>query len=553
MPKADMVLLNGKICTVDRRFSFCEAVAIRDGWIIDVGRSADIKLHIDRHTQVIDLGGKLTLPGIQDGHTHAAFAGLYWREGFVDTYRMSTAPQVLAALKSAAEKTRPGEWIIGGGLHRTAHEGRPLDCRHLDTVTPHHPVMLFVSGLHCMLLNSKGKVCCGLDRETPAPELGNGFIERDGTGEPTGFLAEYAALSKFGHLGYLCAPAELEDCVLRSQHVLNRYGITSHNDIVGPGGDDLFCGAWGRRVFEAYTRLWQAGKLTARCAFNVLPGLNGVQSYDAIIGGLDQLRLPEFPDRNWLQASAVKIFGDTDWHRPEEAKAGRLGSCTFPGATEKEQIENYTRTVVQLHRRGWQVGVHVTGGKGIDAAIAAFIEAQRRYPGKFRRHFLIHGDELNERNVLDCAQNHIMLQGQAIAPYSFMEEVVEALSTQRSQELFDYNSYLKAGMVVAQGSDSPSMSANWLLGLQFMLTRTCKKGLTFRPDLRCGIEDGIRMYTINGAYQNHMEEISGSIEVNKLADFAVLAEDIFHLPPHEIGQTPIAMTICGGKVVYQRQ
>jgi len=553
MSSADMVLHSGKICTVDRHFRFCEAVAVKDGWIIDVGRNTDIKSHIGYHTQVIDLGGKLTLPGIQDGHTHAAFAGLYWREDFIDTYRMSTASQVLAALKSAAEKTGPGEWILGGGLHRATYEGRPLDCRHLDTVTPDNPVMLFVNGLHCVLLNSKGKACCGLDRDTSAPEPENSFIERDDADEPTGFLAEYEALARVGRRGYLCTPVELETCILRSQHILNRYGITSHNDIVGPGGDYLFCGAWGRRVLEAYARLWQAGKLTARCAINVLTGLNGAQSYEAIIGGLDQLELPEFTDRTRLQAKAVKVFGDKDWHRPQEAKTGRFGSCTFPGATEKEQIENYTSTIVELHRRGWQIGVHMTGGKGVDVAIAAFLEAQRLYPGKNLRHFLIHGDELNETNVLDCVRNGIMLQGQAIAPYGFMEELVDALSTQHSHEMFDYNSYLKAGMVVAQGSDAPSMSANWLLGLQFMLTRTTQRGNAFRPDLICGIEDGIRMYTINGAYQNHMEDISGSIEKNKLADFAVLAEDIFHLPPHQIGQTPIAMTICGGKVVYQSQ
>ncbi|MDL2217206.1 amidohydrolase [Christensenellaceae bacterium OttesenSCG-928-M15] len=551
MAVADLVLFNGKICTLDPLFRFYEAVAVKDGYIIDLGSTSDMRRHIGKKTEVVDLMGKLLLPGAHDEHCHAAYAGLYWRPGFVDTYGFTSFSQFEQAIKNAVSTTKNGEWIMGGGMNRSL-AGKPLTRHDIDSLSPNHPVMINDSGLHGLLLNSYALKLCGIDRHTPDIDPNIGKIERDESGEPTGFFVDFAAQSAVMKNVAPFMDEEMESCILRAQAALNCAGITTHTDIAGPGGDHLFCGTWGMPAVEAYARLLEKGKLTARCAFNIFPGLEGVQSYDAITGGLDALKLPDLGDGTWLRADALKFFGDLGWRRPEEARAGRLGHCTFSGVDEEAQAAHLTRTIIEAHRRNWQIGIHLTGGKGIDYTIAAFIKAQQEYPGPLKRHFIIHADEMSAENIADCAKHGIMLSTQAIAPYSFMEEVVDALRDGLGEDLFDYKTYLQAGIFVSQGSDAPTMPHTWLKGLQFMLTRTTKSGATFRKDLKCTIEQGLRMYTLHGAYQNHMERLTGSVEIGKLADFQVLEEDVFKTNPAEVGDIPVVMTVVGGNIVYDQ-
>jgi predicted amidohydrolase YtcJ len=551
--KADIVLTNGKICTVDPCFRFVQSIAIKGRWILDTGSDADMKRYVGGGSEIVDLKGKLVLPGAHDEHCHAAYAGLYWQPGFVDAHGMTTLAEIGTALGKAAAVTPKGEWIIGGGVNRAPKGIRSsrLDRYDLDLFAPEHPVLLNDSGLHGLFLNSKALEMAGIGKNTQDIDPAVGRISRDESGEPTGFFLDFAAQSAaMRHVRQLSGE-KMKEAVLRAQAELNKHGVTTHTDIAGPGGDNLFCGTWGMQAVEAYERLNRAGKLTCRCVINIFPGIDGVQSYDAIIGGLDGLRLPVLSDPLRVNAKAIKIFGDLGWRRKEEALPDNMGNCTFPGGTEKEQIENITRTIMEAHRRDWQIGIHMTGGRGIDVAISAFIKAQQTYPGKDLRHFIIHADEMSDKNIRDCARHHIMISAQAIAPYSFMGSLVRARKGGMGEDMFDYHRYITEGIMVAQGSDAPTMSHNWLLGLQFMLTRRTKSGEVFRPHLVCGIEEGIRMYTTHGAYQNHMEQVCGSLEPGKLADIQVLGADIFRLNAMEMGNVPVIMTICNGEIVYQ--
>lgn len=557
MAKADLVIKNGKIATVDQNFTYVEAVAVRNGYIIDRGANAEMEPHIGPGTQVIDAGGRLVLPGGNDSHMHACHTGFTMSPSFLNFNGpdYNSLKVIQDKIRGAVEKAGPGEWVFGCGhvdanIAELAAEGRPLLRRDLDAVSTSVPIVLTDFSLHNMTANSKAMELAGIDRSYPDIPHSVGTIERDGSGELTGRFIEWGAQNLMMAKCPILTDAELEDCIRRVQRALNENGITSHEDILGEGGDCLFRGTWGTRVIELYEKLAQRGELTARVSVNVFSAITGAANYDAIIRGTDRMKLPAFRDRNWVKADAVKFFvdlGGPTWQRPGVRSEGSFAS-SWDG-TEEEQIPEIRRTIIELHRMGWQVCIHSCGGGSMDTCIDAIEQANQRYPGKDLRHFLIHCDDTTRDCCAKMVKNGIGATVQPTAANIVFGWNTPVLTDRES--IFDYQAYLDMGANITGGSDSTCFSMNWREGMQFCLTRTTFDGYCARPDLVMKREDAIRMYTINGAYQEHMEHVRGSIEVNKVADFQMLDTDVMTCPANEIGKAKVVMTICGGKVVYE--
>ncbi len=557
MVKADLVIKNGKIATVDKNFNYVEAVACRNGFIIDRGTTAEMEAHIGPDTKVIDAGGKLVLPAANDSHMHACHTGFTMSPSFLDFNgpAYNSLQVIQDKIRQAVAKAGPGEWVFGCGhvdanIKELAAEGRPLLKQDLDAVSTSVPIVLTDFSLHNMVANSKAMEIAGIDRNYPDIPHSIGTIERDADGELTGRFIEWGAQNLLMAHCPILTDAELEDCIRRVQRALNENGITSHEDILGEGGDHLFRGTWGSRVIDIYEKMAEKGELTARVSVNVFSAITGAANYDAIIRGTDRVKLPEFKDRNWVKADAIKFFvdlGGPTWQRPGIRPEGSFAS-SWDG-TEEEQIKEITRTIIELHRMGWQIAIHSCGGGSMDTCIDAIEQAQQLYPGKDLRHFLIHCDDTTKECCAKMVKNHI---GAAIQPTA--ANIVFGWNTPvltDKEAIFDYQAYTDLGANLTGGSDSTCFSMNWREGMQFCMTRTTFDGYCARPDLVMKREDAIRMYTINGAYQEHMEHARGSIEVNKVADFQILDKDVMTCPVNEIGQAKVVMTICGGKVVYE--
>ena len=557
MPTADLIIRNGKIATVDRNFSYVEAVATRGGWIIDRGTNEEMEAYIGPDTKVIDAGGRLVLPGGNDAHIHAAHTGFTMSPGFLDFNGPSfnSLKTIQDAVAAAAAAVGPGEWVFGCGyvdanIRELAAEGRPLTRRELDAVAPNVPVVLTDFSLHTLVANSKALEVAGFDRNYPEIPHSIGTIERDADGELTGRFIEWGAQNLLLEKCPILSDKELEDCILRAQAALNREGITSHADILGEGGEHLFRGTWGTRVIELYEKLAEEGRLTARVSVDVFSAILGQASYDAIIRGTDRVRLPEFKDRNWVKADAIKFFvdlGGPTWQRPGIRPEGSFAS-SWDG-TEEEQIREITRTIIELHRKGWQICVHSCGGGSMDCCIEALAQANQTYPGKDLRHFLIHVDDQTEDTARKMAKNGTLAAIQPTAANIVFGWNTPVLTDK--EMICNYQRYADLGEIQCGSSDSTCFSMNWRQGMQFCVTRTTLDGYCARPDLGMKREEAIRMYTINGAYQEHMEHIRGSVEVNKVADFQILDKDVMTCPAEEIGSASVVMTICSGKIVYE--
>ncbi|MFQ6970115.1 MAG: amidohydrolase [Enterocloster aldenensis] len=557
---ADLVILNGTICTVDRLFSYCQAVAVRQGTIIDRGTTDQMKAYIGKDTKVIDAQGKLVLPGSNDSHMHACHTGFTMSPSFLDLngphYDSLKIIQDKVAL--AVSKAGPGEWVFGCGfvdsnIKELAAEGRLMNRWDLDPVSGNVPVVLTDFSLHSLVCNSAALRLAGIDDSYPEVPHSVGTIGRTPDGSLTGRFNEWGAENLLLKACPILSDQELEDCILRVQRECNRQGITSHNDILGEGGEYLYRSTWGTRPMWIYEKLRQEGKLTARVNINIFSSIMGEASYDAIIRGTDRIRTPEWGDREWVKADAVKFFVDTDgphWLRKEPDRPEGAGGSAWNGSDE-EQADEIRRTIIELHRKGWQMGIHSMGGRSMDVCVDAIAEAEQLYPGKDLRHFLIHCDDQTRKCAAKMAKFGILAAIQPTAANIVFGWNTPVLSDR--EEIFNYQAYADLGAIQTGGSDSTCFSLNWRQGMQFAVTRTTPAGVSARTDLGMSREDAIRMYTINGACQEHMEHRRGSIEVNKVADFQILDKNVMTCPADEIGTAGIDMTICGGRVVYEKE
>ena len=543
MQRADTILVNGLICTVDPSFRFVQALAVGDDKILYCGNNRQALQLQGDGTKIIDLEGKLVLPGTFDAHIHAAYAGLSLSPDFV-----KVEPEDASNLKELNDRIRekagnlPADtWIIGWGfkirqVEEWAREERMPTWKDIEEGSLGHPVILNDGGLHTMLVSKQALKLAGITKDTRFKKE-EGIMFRFEDGSPTGLFTDFGTQAAVGRAAYHLQGREMDECLIRMQRKMNSYGITSHNDIVGPGGNDICFGTYGEEAIRGYERLRREGKLTACVFINLLAGKGGVQSYDTIIGGLEEMNLPEFGDRKWVRADAVKIFGDDGWER--DLPPEKNGYCMFPGETQEEQGEELRRTIRELHHRGWQTAIHLTGGRGIDISVDALSEAEEEETGRELRHFILHASSSSKENIKKCVRHEIGCGAQAVGGYEFGGET-------------DYKVLLDGGMLVAEGSDAPALPMNWMKGLHFLVSRRAKDGKVYHPEMAIDIREAVRMYTIYPAYQNHAEDICGSLEVGKCADLQVLDQNIFEIPADEIEHTEVLMTMCGGRVVYRK-
>ncbi len=532
--EADMVLYNGKIVTVDKNFSMANAVAIKDGKFIAVGKKGEVFKFVGKETKRIDLKGKVVLPGLIDSHNHMLWAGTSHK--YVQLHDCKTMEEVLKAIKERAKSLKPDEWVITSGQwHESQLKEKRLPTRaELDSVAPNNPVYVARGG-HTVVVNSMTFKLAGITKETPDPK--GGEFKRDSkTGELTGLLFERPAYAMIRKV----MPSDTYNDRLEGLRTImkeyNLYGITS---VIEPGifanSDDL----------RAYMEIWSKGGLTVRTGLMVrATSPDHVKNLQFYQGFGDEM----------LRISGIKMMMDGGVETAllkepylivhgEQEKEGYFGVQVFPTQVFKE-------TCLMAAKNGWHVETHGVGDKAIDIIVDTYEEVNRDVPIKDLRWTVMHIflptqeaiEKMKKIGICATVQNHPTYLGANQLKY---------WGEKRASYAIPIRKLIDEGILLGGGTDAPVVHYNPFLSIWWMVTRNTVTAGILGPDQKITRQEAIKLYTIGSAYFTFEERIKGSIEPGKLADLVVLDQDILTCPEEEIKDIKPVKTMLGGRFVYE--
>lgn len=540
---ADLVLINGKIVTMNPKQPQAEALAARGGLLVALGSNTEIRKLIGPSSQVIDLAGKLAIPGFIEGHGH--FLGLGQSKMMLDLTHVKNWDEIVTMVSEATKKSQPGRWILGRGWHQEKWdrvpqpnvEGFPTH-ESLSKASPQNPVLLTHASGHAAFANAKAMELAGIRNNTPNPP--GGEILRDRDGAATGLLRETAqglvrqALSENrSHLSARAREAEdLQAVELATKECLSK-GISSFQD----AGSSF-------ETIDLLKRLAQDGKL-------------GIRLWVMIRAGNEELarRLPDYRLINAggkrLTVRAIKEVSD--------GALGSRGAWLLEPYSDQPDSTGLNTTPIPVIREaarlalkyGFQLCVHAIGDRANRETLNIFEEAFKGANGKDPRWRVEHAQHLHPDDIPRFARLGVIASMQGIHCTSDGPYVVKRLGEKRAREgAYVWQRLIRSGAVVTNGTDAPVEDVDPIACFYASVTRKLRDGSYFFPEERMSREQALRSYTISTAYAAFEENSKGSLEPGKLADITVLSKDILTIPEEEIPKARVVYTILGGKPVF---
>ncbi|WP_321477736.1 amidohydrolase [uncultured Paludibaculum sp.] len=525
--KADLIVENARIYTVNPAQPSARAIAVADEKILAVGD--DVSSYAGPRTRRIDAHGAALIPGLIDSHGH--MRGLGGLLESRDLRHVKTVAEIAAYVKQQATGRAPGEWVVGRNWDQTNWGGQFPSAKDLDAVVTDRPVFLTRVDGHAGWANSKALALAGIDDKTPDPS--GGKILRDPSGKATGILVDRAqglVRSKIPPPTYAQIKRQLElaadECA--------RLGLTGVHD-AGVSADDL----------KAYKELIAEGKFPMRVY--------------AMIGGEGALwkeYLQKGPEvGSQLTVRSIKLYAD--------GALGSRGAALWQPYTDdksnsglmmttKEDIERVARQAVE---RGFQVCTHAIGDRANRTVLDAYAAALGGHKND-KRFRVEHAQVISLPDFQMFADNSVIASMQATHATSDMRWIDKRIGPDRVAGAYAWQRFLKLGVPVADGSDFPVEEPNPMLGLYAAITRQDVTGQPpggWTPGQRMSRPEALKSWTLAGAYAAFEEKIKGSLEKGKLADFVILDHDVMTVPALDIVKTKVRMTVVGGKVVYEQK
>jgi hypothetical protein len=538
---ADLILYNGSVYTVDKEKSRAEAVAIAGGNIIFVGSNKEAKTHESKQTKVIDLEGKMILPGFFDSHAHASMGGA---EALftVDLNGCKSQGEAVDKVKEYKNNNPDAEMIIGVGWGNAIGTGIGPRKEALDQITPDVPVCLYSEDHHSLWVNSKALELAGITNETPDPK--GGVIERDpATGEPSGTLRESAMNLVWNHIPDYSVE-QYKEGILAYQKMAARCGITSVHEPFMRNGNAI----------QAYSELEKEGKLTIRYRNSLfVDPEKGLEQVDDLVKEREK-----HSGGAYFQTNSVKFFIDG----VVEGATAYLEEPYEHIDTRGELVwdpDRYKETAARLHQEKFTIHIHAIGDAATRIALDGLEYAESKGEPFDARHAITHLQLMNPEDILRMKKLDVVAVPN---PYWFMKEAgyydqiaVPYLGKERAEKQYLMKSLIDAGIVAASASDYPvTMDFHPLNGIQLGVTRIepgeTDPGLANNPRERTSLASMIESFTINGAYSLKLDHLTGSIEKGKKADLIVLDQNLFEVPEGEINQVKVLLALFEGKEVY---
>ncbi|MFE4685623.1 amidohydrolase [Streptomyces sp. NPDC056721] len=541
---ADLVFTGGPVHTFSPARSRATSVAVRGERIVAVGHD-EVRQLVGPATEVVDLKGKLLIPGFQDAHAHPVGGGL--ELGQCDLSGATTLDEYRRRISAYAQAHPDTEWITGGGWSMEAFPGGLPTAAELDALVPDRPAYLVNRDHHGAWVNSRALQAAGIDARTPDPA--DGRIERDADGAPTGMLQEGAA----NLIGRLLPPVTLEQRItglLRAQALMHSLGVTAWQDALLGEHANL------TDPTDAYLATAADGRLTARVVGSLWwDRSRGTEQIDELVARRTA------GTRGRLRCTTVKIMQDGVAENGTAALLGPyLDGCGC--ASDNSGISfvpplDLQKYVTELDARGFQVHFHALGDRAVREALDA-VEAARTANGRTdtRPHLahlqVVHPDDIGRFRELGATAN---MQALWAAHEPQMDDLtIPFLGPERSAWQYPFGDLQRSGATLAAGSDWPVSSPDPIEAIHVAVNRVLPDAApgtpVFLPEQRIGLDAALTAYTAGSAYVNHLDDVTGSITAGRLADLVVLDRDPFAAPTEDIGATRVLETFVGGERVY---
>ncbi|HBE44234.1 MAG TPA: hypothetical protein DDW17_01965 [Deltaproteobacteria bacterium] len=544
VPTADMVFVNGMVITVDRSNSIVQAVAIRNGTILEAGTKEAVSQFIGNTTKVIDLAGKTMTPGLIDSHGHLPHFGARERN-MVKLQGLETKEEVLERLAERAKRTPPGRFFSGWGIE--SNDLAFMNRRDLDRITTEHPVLAVHTTGQWGFANSYALKAAGIDRSTPNPP--GGLVRKAPNGEPTGLLIHYPALYLVRRIAPPLSDEEIGKNIHHAAMLYAGDGVTTVQDNFFDMSEIS-----ANRHAGVYFGQVLSGSLPVRV--KIWPYIPSIREASFAVRELvqSQPQRSDSPFADVIKYKKEKPEGFAKvWGGMKLAiDGGGPTSLWYRGerSVTLHSIEDLHSMVKLFHQAGQQVSVHAVGDKAVDVMLDAFEEALKAQPREDCRHRIEHALCPQTTSLERIKRLGIVISTHPQWLYLWGEKMGKL----KGQRVIPLRSYMGHGISVAIGADPPAFSL-WQpqYALWEAVARTTKGGYHFTPEEAISIRDALRMQTIGSAYAAFLEKEIGSIEKGKKADLVVWDRNFYTIPADEIKDAKALLTMVGGKIVYERK
>ena len=520
----DLILTNGKVLTVDEQFSIHNTIVVNDGLIVATGE-ADLASRY-QSDNILDLGGKVLMPGFNDSHTH--IRGRPQR--YIELSNVTSIIEIQDLIRSKIDEIGEQEWIIGYGWSEDElDEGRRPLRYDLDDAAPNNPVILTRAGGHSAVSNSLALQLADVTLETPQPA--GGVIERGEDEELNGVIRE-----RQGIVSRLVPDATYDELIASLEINLNALlsmGITSITDASKPPSE-----------FAMWEELYESAELA-------LPR-SQVQFQWFDVDGINDVKARVGDGTDFLKVGPIKVFADGGFTgpaaytlEPYRNQGEYRGYLDMP---EEELVAHLN----EIHDAGWQMGIHAIGDAAIVLVVNTLADALERNPREDHRHYLNHFSMRPPDLTMELMAEHgIHITQQPNFTYTLEGRYAENLDGWRLQHNNPLRSPMDHGITVAISSDILPIGP--MVGIYAATTRKGMTGTVYGPDEIISREEAIRAYTATGAFLNREEGLKGSLEPGKFADMIVLSADILTVPEDQIMGIEVEQTYVDGELVFNRK
>src|SRR5215211_3575258 len=529
----DLLLVNGRVLTMDVANPAVSAVAIRMGRVVYAGDDAGAKAAAAPGSPVIDLAGRTATPDLNDAHAHPMSVGFALLDLDLSPERHDAIGDLQALVREAAAARPAGTWVVGRGYDdaRLA-EGRHPTRADLDVVAPDHPVMLIRMCHHIGVANSAALRLAGITRDTPDPD--DGLFDRDEHGEPTGVLREGALAAVRAVM-----PEPDEDAMMTALEAggreFLRQGVTS----------TVEAGIGDPRELRAYQRLREAEQLPVRTYLMMM--------IDETLDDLVSLGIRTGFGDEWVRIGPAKLLIDGSiggrtarMHAPYEGETDNVGLWMMPPDEFKAKVR-------RAHDAGFQVGIHAIGDAAIDLVLDAYEAAQVATPRRDPRHRIEHCSIVDDRilgRIRDLGA--VPIPGTSFLRH-FRDAYVNNLGEWRIGQAYGMRSFARFGVIATASSDAPVVPTSAAIGLRTMMTRLDAQGRPVWPEEAVSLDEALRAYTVNGAYASFEERIKGTLTPGMIGAVTVFETDLHAVDPNDLATTWIDYTVTAGEVAYERE